>query len=270
MASRKEQKEQARQARIAAEQAAQARAARNQRLGIIGGVVVIAVIIAVVAVVISSGGSKNKGLQTNTTAAKATYATVAKELAGIPQSGTTLGNPKAKVTLQYFGDLQCPVCQAFTLGTDGGGLPQLISGPVKQGKLKIVYRSMCTATGCPTNQNTFNTQQVAAYAAGKQNLFWNYAELFYHEQGEEDTGYVNNAYLTGLAKQIPSLNLSQWQSDRHSGALLSQVQNDGTAANKDQISGTPGLVAIGPKGASVIGTGAMSYSQVMQGISSVE
>ena len=43
---------------------------------------------------------------------------------------------------------------------------------------------------------------MAGLAAGKQNLFWQYTELFYHEQGQEDTGYVNEAYLTGLAQQI--------------------------------------------------------------------
>ncbi len=35
---------------------------------------------------------------------------------GIPQSGNTLGAPNAPVTLQYFGDLECPICKEFTLG----------------------------------------------------------------------------------------------------------------------------------------------------------
>ena len=41
----------------------------------------------------------------------------------------------------------------------------------------------------------FKDQQVAALAAGMQKKFWNYAELFYHEQGQEDTGYVTESYL---------------------------------------------------------------------------
>ena len=36
--------------------------------------------------------------------------------AGIPQSGNALGNPTAPVTLEYFGDLECPICREFTLG----------------------------------------------------------------------------------------------------------------------------------------------------------
>ena len=34
-------------------------------------------------------------------------------LKGIPQHGTTLGNPKAPVTFTEYGDLQCPICKDF-------------------------------------------------------------------------------------------------------------------------------------------------------------
>ena len=118
-------------------------------------------------------------------------------LAGIPQTGTQLGNPKAPVTMTYFGDLECPICRDFTLL---GGMSQLISNDVRQGKVKVVYKSFCTATCNGPGQSVFNTQQVAAYAAGMQNKFWNYAETFYREQGTEDTGYVTENYLTHLAR----------------------------------------------------------------------
>ena len=35
---------------------------------------------------------------------------------------------------------------------------------------------------------------------------WNYIETFYHEQGEEDSGYVTEAYLQNLARQVAGLN----------------------------------------------------------------
>ena len=81
--------------------------------------------------------------------------------------------------------------------------------------MKVVYKSFCTATCNGPNPNVFPTQQVAGLAAGKQNKFWQYTELFYREQGQEDTGYVNEAYLTALARQITGLNLATWQSDRN-------------------------------------------------------
>ena len=67
-------------------------------------------------------------------------------------------------------------------------LPTLIQKYVRTGKLRIEYHSLETATREP---EVFKTQQEAAYAAGKQNLGWYFIETFYHEQGEEDSGYVN-------------------------------------------------------------------------------
>jgi len=235
----------------------------------IGGAVVIAVIIAVVAIVVSSAGAKKSGLAQNKKQASTIFASVEKELAGIPQIGTTLGNPKAKVTIQYFGDLECPVCQAFTLGEDGGGLPQLIDGPVKAGTVKLVYRSMCTAT-CHYNTSRFIPQQVAAYAAGKQHLFWDYAELFYHEQGSEEDPYVTESYLRSLADQIPSLNFSAWLSERKDKALSAQVSADEKAASADGIDGTPTLVAVGKKEEIVpAATGIPTYAEIMSAVKAV-
>jgi protein-disulfide isomerase len=154
---------------------------------------------------------------------------------GIPQSANELGNPTAPVTLQYFGDLECPVCRAFTLSA----LPEIIQKWVSGGELKIEYRSMETATDDP---EVFKAQQVAALAAGKQDKLWNFIETFYHEQGEEHTGYVTEKYIQGIAAQVPGLNLSQWTSDRGDAALASQVASDEQAANAAGIGGTPGFL----------------------------
>jgi protein-disulfide isomerase len=270
MASRKDQKEAARQARLAQEQAAAARSARMRRLGMIGGVVVVAVIVVVVAIVVStSGGSSSKtGIQTGT-AASATSDAVATELAGIPQSGTTLGKASAPVTIQYFGDLECPICKDFTEGDDGGGLPQLIAGPVKAGTVKLVYKSFETASSS-VNNDRFVPQQVAAYAAGKQDKFWDYAELFYHEQGSEDDRYVTEDYLTGLAKQVPGLNLTTWNTDRKDASLSAQVTADEKLATSDGLQGTPTLVAIGKKEEIVpSASGVPTYAEIQSAIKAV-
>ena len=71
---------------------------------------------------------------------------------------------------------------------------------MRTGKLKIEYHSLETATREP---EVFKTQQVAALAAGKQNKAWDFIETFYHEQGEEDSGYVTEKYLQGIASQVP-------------------------------------------------------------------
>jgi protein-disulfide isomerase len=265
MASRKEQKEQARARRLAEEQARAQRTQRQRRLQIIGGVVLVAVIVVAVAIAISSGGGKSEsGLQRKGTAQQSkTVAAVSSLLTGIPQSGAVLGSPKAPVTMTYYGDLECPICQEFTLQ---GGFSQLVSNDVRQGRVKVVYKAFQTATRDP---NVFKTQQVAALAAGLQNKFWDFAELFYHEQGQEDTGYVTESYLDGLAQQVPGLSLSKWESDRNNAALASQVQSDMQEGIKLGVSGTPTLVFTGPKGQSVPSSSVPSYSDLEQSVKKV-
>jgi protein-disulfide isomerase len=265
MASRTKQKEEARARRLAEEQARAQRMRRQQRLRMVGGTVLGAIVIVVVLVLVNSGGSKKGGLQTGTQA-NATSASVNQLLTGIPQSGSTLGNPKAPVTMTYYGDYQCPVCKDFTVS---GGFPQLVANDVRSGKVKVVYKSFCTATCNGPDPNVFNTQQVAGLSAGEQSKFWQFTELFYHEQGQEDTTYVNENYLQGLAKQIPGLNLSTWQSDRNNASLTSQVNSDQSTARSIGVSGTPTLIFKGPKGQAVPNSAVPTYAQLQQAIKQV-
>jgi protein-disulfide isomerase len=183
----------------------------------------------------TSGGSKSAIVKPGSSGASATEKLVTALVGGIPQNGNMLGSPTAPATMQYFGDLECPICRQFTLGA----LPSLIQKWVRAGKLRIEYRSLETATREP---EVFKTQQIAALAAGKQKKLWNFIETFYHEQGEEDSGYVTESYIQGIAKQVPGLNLAQWTSDRNDGTLASQVATDGQAANNAGFNGTPSFL----------------------------
>jgi protein-disulfide isomerase len=237
--TRKQRREQAREQRKALEQAEAAGAARRQRLTQLG-VVVAVIVVAIVVVLIATGSGGSKAVKSGTPQANKAAGEVNTLLAGINQSGNVLGSASAPVTLQYFGDLQCPICKQFTLGA----LPALIQTWVHTGKLRIEYRSLETATREP---EVFKTQQIAALAAGKQNKMWQFLELFYREQGEESTGYVTESYLQGLAQQVRGLDLPKWTSDRNDTALASQVTTDAQAANNAGFNGTPSFL-IGKSG----------------------
>jgi protein-disulfide isomerase len=233
--TRKERREQARTERKAHEEAHAAQSAQRKRLIQLGGVAgVVVVIIVIILIATGVGGSKNAPAP-KSAAAKTASSEVISLLQGIPQSTITLGNPNAPVTIQYFGDLECPFCKQFTLTA----LPTIIKKYVRTGKAKIEYHSMETAT---REKEIFQTQQVAALAAGKQNLMWYFVELFYHEQGEEDSGYVTESYLQGLAAQVPGLNLSQWSEARNDPTYPSQVLADAQAANQNGFTGTPSFM----------------------------
>ena len=221
-----------------------------------------ALAVVAVAIAVSNGGGSSSatGLQSGAKAAQ-TQTQVNSLLSGIPQTGAVLGNPNAKVTMDYYGDLQCSHCRDFTLN---GGWPQLVANDVRQGKVKVVYRSFQTAT---PDVQTFQTQQVAALAAGKQNKFWNFVELFYHEQGAEGTSYVNENYLSGLAQQA-GLNVNAWKSARNEPSLLAQVQADGQSGTAAGVQGTPTLIFSGPKG-KVSPSSIPTYSDLQKAISQV-
>jgi protein-disulfide isomerase len=229
--TRKQRREQARGERKALEQAEVDRAKRRTRLTQLG-IVVAVIVVVIVGIAIASGGNSKKTVTAGSSESNATVAEVKTLIDGIPQSGNTLGDPNAPVTLRYYGDLECPICKEFTLEV----LPTLIPKFVRMGKLKIEYHSLETATREP---EVFKDQQVAAYAAGKQNLGWNFIETFYHEQGEEDSDYVNEKYLQGIASQVPGLNLTNWSAARSEPTYANEVEHDAQTANAAGFTGTP-------------------------------
>jgi protein-disulfide isomerase len=233
--TRKQRREHARAQRRELQQAAAARAARRTRLTLLGVVMTVVVTGIVVVLIATSGGGAVNRIAPESREARVATEDVTALLAGIPQSGDVLGRPTAPVTLQYFGDLECPVCRSFTLGA----LPSIIHTWVRTGELRIEYRSLETATREP---EVFKDQQVAALAAGMQNKMWNFLETFYHEQQEEDTGYVTENYIQGIARQVPGLNLPQWIVNRNEAALADQLSSDEQAATSQGLNGTPAFL----------------------------
>ena len=106
-------------------------------------------------------------------------------LAGIPQSGIYLGSPSAPVRLVEFADLQCPFCREYTLQT----LPQLVQDYVRSGKVRMEFRDLAFL-----GKDSVTAGRHAA-AAGEQNKLWNFIDVFYFNQGEENSGYVTPSFL---------------------------------------------------------------------------
>jgi protein-disulfide isomerase len=156
-------------------------------------------------------------------------------LAGLPQSGNALGSPGAAVTLEYFGDLECPFCRDFSLRA----LPSIIQHWVRSGQLRIEYHALETATSEP---DVFIAQQVAALAAGKQGKAWDFIETFYRDQGDEGSGYVTEAFLHSIASRVPGLDVAQWASDRTDPGLAAEIAGDEQAAESAGLGGTPSFL----------------------------
>jgi protein-disulfide isomerase len=234
---------QARERRLAEERALRERAQRRLRIRTLGGIGVVAAAFVAVAIAVSSGASGSSP-KPQSAAAERTAATVDALLKGIPESGNSLGSPSAKVMLTEFGDLKCPICRQFALVAQR----QLIARDVRAGRVKIDYRSLCTATCAGPQPGVFATQQAAALAAGEQDRAWYYIELFYHLQGDETTSYVTPSFLDNLAKLVPGLDYGKWVSDRGSSTLAGRVSADQRAAQAAGFNGTPSVMVKGPNG----------------------
>jgi len=266
MASRRAGKQAARERRLQAERALAARASRARRVKLLGGMIAAGIAIVVVAVMLTGGGHRQAVTDPHSTVARSTTAKVDRLLAGIPEHGAMLGNPHARVTITEFGDLECPYCAQLATGS----LAQLIARDVRAGTVKLVYRSLETATGAGPDADLWPLQQAAAYAAGRQDRAWYYIELFYREQGPEDSGYATTPFLQTVARQVPGLNYAAWNSERFSRGLARHVIDDERQAERLGLTATPTVIATGPrKRTQPLSSAGITYGQLRALINSV-
>lgn len=253
MASRKEQKERLRAQRLEREAADQAKERRRRLVQYGSAAAFLAVCAVAVLIIVSQSGGGSGGSGTKDADV------VQKELKGIPQRGTVLGDPKAKVSLIEFGDLQCPACQAFSTQT----APGLISGPVSQGDLSYEFRQY-VIIGPDSNEAA-----KAAFAAGEQNRYWNYIELFYRNQGIENSGYVTHDFLESVAKGAGVPNIQRWNKDRQDPKWNDVLAKDQREAQTLGFSSTPSFRLEGPAGKKTF-SGVLTLAQMEDAIKSVQ
>lgn len=201
----------------------------------------LAVPVAVVAVIVAtSGGPSVAESKSFSSAEKSAIRRTEALLAGIPQHGAALGDPQAPVTLQLFGDLQCAEVRQVMLGA----VPVLIRHWVRDGKLRIVYRSIETDTH---DEPEFRKQQIAALAAGEQRKMWAFIDLFYREQQPVFTHYADDAFLEGIAAQA-GVDLRRWAEEREVEGWAREIGTDEALWSEKFPRRITPLFLIGPTG----------------------
>jgi protein-disulfide isomerase len=125
---------------------------------------------------------KNKGQQ-----ADQTYA-------GIPQDGIHLGKP-GPLTLIEIADLQCPFCAEYAITA----MPTVVRDYVRPGRVRyeLRFRSFL-------GRDSVRAAGAAAYAA-QEDLMYQFADVFYRNQGPEESGYADSAFIRRVAGQVPGL-----------------------------------------------------------------
>lgn len=189
--------------------------------------VAVAIIVAALLVVLSQiGGGGGSG------------GDVGELYAGIPQKGTTLGDGDAPVTLYLYEDFQCPFCGQF----DREMFPDLLDDYVRDGEVKVVAETMAFLG--PDSV----TAARAAFAAGEQDRYWPYHTLLFENQGEENSGYVTDDFLRGLAEDTPGLDVKKWEDARAGESFTRELEAVQAKAQSEGVNSTPTLIFEGPGG----------------------
>jgi protein-disulfide isomerase len=229
--TKQERRDAARQARAEAEQAEAASAQRKKRLTVILGAIGAVAVIAIV-LIATTGGSDTPGKVDKKTGKLPGSADVAAMLNGVPQSGIHLGNPKAKVTVVEFIDPQCPICKQFANNV----FPTLVQDYIRPGKVLYEVRTLSFLGPDSVKGAQFLN------AAGLQNKMYNATELLYRNQGQENSGYMTDEFLTSIGKSIPGFDTPKAMAAMKTEAAQNALGEANTMAQKYNVTGTPTLL----------------------------
>jgi protein-disulfide isomerase len=189
------------------------------------GVLVVAAGLAAALIAVSVTGAKDEP------AAGAVHGVEATEalLQSIPQNGNVLGKPDAPVTIVEYADYQCPYCARWALDT----LPAIVDEYVRPGKVRIVFQGIAIL-----GEDSVTALQTAV-SAGTQNKLWNVAELLFHNQGTENSGWVTDDLLRDIGASVPGLDVDAMMDDRESAEVAAAMAEAQGAAQAAGVSGTP-------------------------------
>jgi protein-disulfide isomerase len=138
------------------------------------------------------------------------------------------GNSNAPVTLEEFGDFECPPC-----GMLHPVLKQLTTeyGPAK---VRVIFREFPLV---PTHAHALAAAR-AAEASALQGKFWEMHDLIYEHQKDWHESFDVRPIFEGYAKQI-GLDVEQFRRDISTEVVERRIFLDGKRAHAMGVTGTP-------------------------------
>lgn len=152
---------------------------------------------------------------------------------GGPQLGAnpprSKGNENAPVTLEEFGDLQCPPCAALH--------PELEKIEKEYGaRVRLIYRHFPL-----TQMHPYALEAAqAAEAAGEQGKFWEMHDWMYREQQSWSTA-PNARQMFLQQAQNMGLNVEKFRQDMNSAESKQRIIQDYNRGMSLGVTGTPTL-----------------------------
>ena len=174
---------------------------RRRSLVQLGAVVALAAIVVVVAILISGSGDDEQAASPTPGASgePAANEEVAKLYDGIPQQGIDLGRKGAPATLVEIADLQCPFCADYSRNA----LPAIVRDYVRPGKLRyeLHFRSFL-------GRDSVRAAGAAAEAA-RQDRMYEFADVFYRNQGPENSDYADADFMRMVGSKVEGLDVDK-------------------------------------------------------------
>lgn len=138
------------------------------------------------------------------------------------------GKADAKVTIEEFGDFQCPPC-----GTMSGVLHKL--GDEYGSRLRLIFHHFPLAMHAHAREAA-----IAAEAAHEQGKFWEMHDLLYKEQAIWSNAADVPTLFNGLAQSI-GLDVERFKKDVAASETLERVKKDEKLGAARGVTSTPTL-----------------------------
>ena len=148
--------------------------------------------------------------------------------AGSDSSAHIRGKPDAQVTLEEFGDFQCPPCGQFA-----GFVEELLKE--YDSRLRVVFRNF----PLPGHEHA-REAALAAEAAGFQGKFWEMHDTLYKEQTAWSKAPNTRELFESYASTL-GLNMEQFKKDMDSDKARERVDSDHALGDSLGIKVTPSL-----------------------------
>jgi protein-disulfide isomerase len=150
-------------------------------------------------------------------------------------TAATLGVADAPVTIKLYADFQCPACKLFVTTE----LPRLLTDFVRPGVLRIEAHDI-DILGRGAQSESLELAAGAACAA-EQDLYWPFHDLVFWNQGRENHGDHDAAFIAGVASAA-GLDRPAFDACVAGADVRSPVERETAAAVASGIASTPTLI----------------------------
>lgn len=172
-----------------------------------------------------------------------------------PKVEQSWGNQNSTVTVEVYGDFQCPGCQYFWLNVEN----QLREN--YSDKIKFIYRHYPLSFHVKADEAA-----EAAEAAGEQGFFFEYANILFENQPSNDNlGLWTDDQLIQYAKEIEGLDIDKFTESFKSDKYKEVIDDYISEGTKRGVSSTP-TVYVNNKSIIAPGGGVPDYATLSQEI----